>query len=75
MPFATTECVGARIGTQVTEADLLQFRLKACGAIPLVDRQRMVVIIDAALGNARKRRQNMLDPGQRGDAGIALGFQ
>ncbi|MNI79060.1 hypothetical protein D3C73_1354920 [compost metagenome] len=75
MPFATTECIGARVGIQVTEADLLQLRLKTCGAIPLVDRQRMVVIINAALCNARKRRQNMVDPGQRGDAGIALGFQ
>ncbi|MCY1438563.1 hypothetical protein D3C76_1734080 [compost metagenome] len=75
MPLATTECVGACVGIQVPQADLLQFRLKACAAIPLIYRQRMVVIVDTALGNALQRRQKMVDPRQRGDAGIALGFQ
>ncbi|MNC49907.1 hypothetical protein D3C81_832630 [compost metagenome] len=59
----------------MTQTDLRKLHLKTCGAIPLVDRQRMVVIVDTALGNAIQRRENMVDPGQRGNAGVALGLQ
>jgi hypothetical protein len=73
LPFATTECISGRVGIQVPQADLLQLRLKACGATPLIDRQRMVVFVDTALSNALQRRQNMVDPGQRGNAGKRSG--
>jgi hypothetical protein len=35
----------------------------------------MVVIVDTALGNALKRSQNMINPGQRGNGGIELRFE
>ncbi|MNC48217.1 hypothetical protein D3C75_973190 [compost metagenome] len=57
------------------QTDLCKLRVKTSGTVPLVDRQRMVVIVDAALDNAIQRRQNRGDPGQRGNAGITLRFQ